>query len=134
MWAANQHVLCSKQSSVYLEIMHMAETRDCKWGDLHSPVANLLDWDIVVSKFEIQSRYYIPNLGIHMCPLSPWLWTKQYHLCFLNKDGFIYMPRMLICHWTKKPNQFKQFIKLTLSPLYIYQPLRSDRIWHKVNF
>ena len=42
------------------------------WGNLHGVVANMVDCDIIVSKFEFQSHYYIyffPAVG-WIVPLS----------------------------------------------------------------
>ena len=35
--------------------------------------------------------------------------------------------------WKKKIGLFYLFNSIS-TPIHIYQPLRSDRIWHKVNF
>ena len=61
------------------------------WRNPHGAVANVLDYDIVVSKFELKSHYYA-NFRI-------------------NTLG-----------------------KCTNSLILFTQPLRSGRIWHKVNF
>ena len=59
-------------SSILLEIEY--------WRVPHGVMVNVLDYNIIVSKFEFQSGYYIhfqPNiLGKDMNPLSFQLWVK----------------------------------------------------------
>ena len=77
----------------------------------HAVVGNMLNCDIVVSKFELQSCYYVYFkifLGKAWTPLSPLLlWVKKYHCCSSTRMAFaLNNPWGLICHKSKKPNMF----------------------------
>ena len=63
------------------------------WGESPGWVANMLDWDIIVSDFEFQSYYYIHfwtnTLRKIMNLLSPQLLVKLYYYC----SAFLYIKR-----------------------------------------
>ena len=73
-------------------------------GSLHGVVTNMLDCDIIVNGFELQSHYYnhfqINTLGEKgMNLIIPHLWIQKYHYCFFFKDYLaLNNPQRLICH------------------------------------
>ena len=64
-----------------------------------------MDCGIIVSEFELQS-YYLVHFLINT-PSSQ-LWLKLYHYCCSTKMSLaLYIPRRLICHKTKKPENHR---------------------------
>ena len=75
---------------------------------LHALVANVVNCNIVVSEFELQSRYYA-HLGNVWTPLPP----ELLHHCYSSTRMALALnnPQMLMCHWEKKPNQTKSTLQ-----------------------
>ena len=84
-------------------------------------VANMLDCDIKVSEFELQSDYYVCYYGCYHImvvtfvlmplgkgtsppPLSPQLRVKSYHYYSSTRMGLA--SNNCKCHLTKKANQY----------------------------
>ena len=67
--------------------MHIVNVK--REGHLHRLVANMLDCNIVLNKFKVQSGYYIyfwtNTLWKDMNPFIPQPWIKLFHFCFSTK-------------------------------------------------
>ena len=61
------------------------------WRSFSAVMVNVLDSDIVVSEFELRSRYYVhflsntrgKSMHILICSVM-----GEYHYCYFYKDGF----------------------------------------------
>ena len=81
------------------------------WESSSDAVANVMDCDIVMSKFELQSCYNVHfrsnTLREGMKPLIPQSIGKIVPILSFYKGGLaLNNPRRLICYNTKRSNQF----------------------------
>ena len=71
-------------------------------GSLCCVVANLLDCNIVVCKFELQSSYYVylwtNSLGKSMNSFIPQQWINLCHNCHTRKDLILNNQQRVICY------------------------------------